>query len=196
MRRFHLMVTKRHEPAGATQSRAGISAAGSAGAGLVEGGWWLARTEDRSPPNIHAPGTGQKKSTKRKSRLKAAFFWRREAESNRPGRICSPLHNRFAIAPCSFQPECRIFPADYKSIDTSTRVAEVIKPGHLTPTTLGQQQYSSVRLKRESRIQLSLLRTRRAKPRPSGKIWSGRRDSNSRPQPWQGCALPTELLPR
>ena len=28
------------------------------------------------------------------------------------------------------------------------------------------------------------------------KIWSGKRDSNSRPQPWQGCALPTELFPR
>ena len=28
------------------------------------------------------------------------------------------------------------------------------------------------------------------------KFWSGRRVSNSRPQPWQGCALPTELLPR
>ncbi len=27
------------------------------------------------------------------------------------------------------------------------------------------------------------------------KTWSGRRVSNSRPQPWQGCALPTELLP-
>src|SRR5690606_12232115 len=27
------------------------------------------------------------------------------------------------------------------------------------------------------------------------KFWSGRRVSNSRPQPWQGCALPTELLP-
>jgi hypothetical protein len=26
--------------------------------------------------------------------------------------------------------------------------------------------------------------------------WSGRRVSNSRPQPWQGCALPTELLPQ
>src|SRR5471032_1806175 len=26
-------------------------------------------------------------------------------------------------------------------------------------------------------------------------IWSGRRGSNSRPQPWQGCALPAELLP-
>src|SRR5260370_30962742 len=26
--------------------------------------------------------------------------------------------------------------------------------------------------------------------------WSGRRDSNQRHQPWQGCTLPTELLPR
>ena len=27
------------------------------------------------------------------------------------------------------------------------------------------------------------------------RIWSGKRDSNSRPQPWQGYALPTELFP-
>ena len=27
------------------------------------------------------------------------------------------------------------------------------------------------------------------------RIWSGKRVSNSRPQPWQGCALPTELFP-
>ena len=27
------------------------------------------------------------------------------------------------------------------------------------------------------------------------KIWSGKRDSNSRPRPWQGRALPTELFP-
>ena len=26
-------------------------------------------------------------------------------------------------------------------------------------------------------------------------IWSGKRDSNSRPRPWQGRALPTELFP-
>ena len=26
--------------------------------------------------------------------------WRREPESNRPTRICNPVHNRFAIAPC------------------------------------------------------------------------------------------------
>ena len=28
-----------------------------------------------------------------------------------------------------------------------------------------------------------------------GLLLSGKRDSNSRPQPWQGCALPTELFP-
>jgi hypothetical protein len=27
-------------------------------------------------------------------------------------------------------------------------------------------------------------------------LWSGKRDSNPRPQPWQGCALPAELFPR
>src|ERR1035437_5231070 len=27
-------------------------------------------------------------------------------------------------------------------------------------------------------------------------VQSGKRDSNTRPQPWQGCALPTELFPR
>ena len=26
--------------------------------------------------------------------------------------------------------------------------------------------------------------------------WSGKRDSNSRPRPWQGRALPTELFPQ
>ncbi len=35
--------------------------------------------------------------------------------------------------------------------------------------------------------------TNEAQPIPT---WSGRRDSDSRPQPWQGCALPTELLPQ
>ena len=30
---------------------------------------------------------------------------------------------------------------------------------------------------------------------PSYKSWSGRRDSNPRHQPWQGCTLPTELRP-
>ena len=29
---------------------------------------------------------------------------------------------------------------------------------------------------------------------PPRQLWSEKRDSNSRPQPWQCCALPTELL--
>ena len=33
-------------------------------------------------------------------------------------------------------------------------------------------------------------------PKPCPLHWSGRRDSNPRPRPWQGRALPTELLPR
>ena len=60
-------------------------------------------------------------------------LWRRGPESNRPTRICNPVHNRFATAP-------RLH---YYMFD-----------------------------------------------------WSGKRVSNSRPQPWQGCALPTELFPR
>ena len=31
---------------------------------------------------------------------------------------------------------------------------------------------------------------------PNGFVWSGKRDSNSRPSPWQGDALPTELFPQ
>ena len=71
--------------------------------------------------------------------LRALKNWRRGPESNRPTRICNPVHNRFATAP-------------------------KMKKGEMTFPFL--------------------------------EIWSGRRVSNSRPQPWQGCALPTELLPQ
>src|SRR2546421_6041622 len=33
-------------------------------------------------------------------------------------------------------------------------------------------------------------------PNSDKTIWSGRRDSNPLPQPWEGRALPGELLPR
>ena len=73
--------------------------------------------------------------------------WRRGPESNRPTRICNPVHNRFATAP---------------------------------PT---------------NKLCVTAYYTQKS-PSFSSKTWSGRRVSNSRPQPWQGCALPTELLPR
>ncbi len=42
-----------------------------------------------------------------------------------------------------------------------------------------------------------LVHTKNARNRPL-RLYSlsGKRDSNSRPQPWQGCALPTELFPQ
>ena len=44
------------------------------------------------------------------------------------------------------------------------------------------------KIKRKGRAASSNFRLSRG-------IWSGKRVSNSRPQPWQGCALPTELFP-
>ncbi len=41
----------------------------------------------------------QKKEKPRRSGALSRSTWRREPESNRPKRLCRPLHNRFAIAP-------------------------------------------------------------------------------------------------
>ncbi len=47
------------------------------------------------------------------------------------------------------------------------------------------------------RIVYFVLRNLTQQKRPFEKdLLSGKRDSNSRPQPWQGCALPTELFPQ
>src|SRR5215208_4164492 len=47
-------------------------------------------------------------------------------------------------------------------------------------------------------LQLIILpaHSRPNRGRVSAPKTSGKRDSNPRPQPWQGCALPTELFPR
>src|SRR3989338_7910511 len=58
-----------------------------------------------------------------------AGIWRREPESNRPTRICNPVHNRFAIAPCCgthakmIKGKRKSFPLDLereKSLELST----------------------------------------------------------------------------
>ena len=47
------------------------------------------------------------------------------------------------------------------------------------------------------RIIRFMLRNLAQQKRPSEKdLVSGKRDSDPRPQPWQGCALPTELFPQ
>jgi hypothetical protein len=46
------------------------------------------------------------------------------------------------------------------------------------------------------RARRTLKKTKPRRTEVSSAIWSGKRDSNSRPRPWQGRALPTELFPR
>ena len=43
---------------------------------------------------------------------------------------------------------------------------------------------------------ISFPKRKKAVPRLLFSFWSGKRDSNPRQLPWQGSALPTELLPQ
>ena len=88
-------------------------------------------------------------------------------ELNRRTGICSPLHNHSATEPVG----CAVYPPRPAASATLHR-----KPA----------------LRRPKRKNL-VVRTRF---RRGMEIWSGIRGSNSRPHPWQGCALPTELFPR
>ena len=56
--------------------------------------------------------------------------------------------------------------------------------------TLPPAPRSRSRTIRESRCAAVAQRTGLQNRRQSAGNWSGRRDSNPRPQPWQGCALP------
>ena len=89
------------------------------------------------------------KKTALNSKELRAVIWRRGPESNRPTRICNPVHNRFATAPFL-----------------------VTKKGSCCFPNLQRDVGSSFN------------------------VWSGIRGSNSRPIPWQGIALPTELIPQ
>ena len=48
----------------------------------------------------------------------------------------------------------------------------------------------------ELELQASQLKSATFIKIKTAKSWSGKRGSNSRPQPWQGCALPAELFPQ
>ena len=49
--------------------------------------------------------------------------WRRGPESNRPTRICNPVHNRFATAPCAEKREAHGFPHSNLERETSLELA-------------------------------------------------------------------------
>src|ERR1700754_5339914 len=86
------------------------------------------------------------------------------------------------------------FVSNYPGAGDESRTRDL----NLGKVALYQLSYSRMILTASQRIAcLCLFATALHLPQhAASKIWSGRRVSNSRPQPWQGCALPTELLPR
>src|SRR4026207_944220 len=94
--------------------------------------------------------------------LSALHLWCRGRESN-PHGPCGPTDFKSAASPSSATPAIRSLdrlPSWRRRAD-SNRLIEV--------------------------LQTSALATWLRRP---SVIWSGKRDSNPRPQPWQGCALP------
>ncbi len=111
-----------------------------------------------------------KRWRKKTTRLPWSFFsnWRPRSELNRRTRICSPLHNHSATRPVTCH---SILPAAASACNRCKPSPEKTKPR-------GRGFVSE-----DDSVTGGPL------------IWSGKRDSNSRPRPWQGRALPTELFP-
>ena len=113
------------------------------------------------------------------------LFWRRGRESNPSRRLCRPLHNRFATSPEGI---VRLLSWTVMFHINRRRIASLHSGAGEESRTL------DLNLGKVALYQLSYSRTECFTITAPGN-WSGRRVSNSRPQPWQGCALPTELLP-
>ena len=92
------------------------------------------------------------------------------------GRSLGPLGHR-----------CVISSSFYSSVST-TQVAS-------TASTSRQKLKTSPRKKLKHTVDIQNAQTQSAQLKHF-ELLSGRPGSNRRPQPWQGCALPTELRPR
>ncbi len=69
--------------------------------------------------------------------------------------------------------------------------AETREPDHLLEAACcGLSRKPLNNLPHSRRFFRQLLELKRGKPVAFPGMWSGKRGSNSRPQPWQGCALP------
>ena len=99
--------------------------------------------------------------------------WRLGPESNRRTRICNPLHHHSATQPL---------------VTISTIHVEISSLADLNTGLKKQMPRTASRPRHRCRSWPAL-------PTNCG-IWSGKPGSNRRPQPWQGCALPTELRPQ
>src|SRR5690606_13903336 len=104
-------------------------------------------------------------------------------------RILSPLRlpvsppGRRADDPTTKKPRARRGPLDWRPGPELNRRPRICSPLHNHSATLPDG--------------LSIVPNTTNPGKPGFVwIWSGKRDSNSRPRPWQGRALPTELFPR
>ena len=103
---------------------------------------------------------------KRPPSLGTVCVWRPRRESNPSKRICNPVHNQSATRPVTGRKH--IACADQMPVPHLVQKNKTPRTGFC--------------------LTVPILLERR--------IWSGKRDSNSRPRPWQGRALPTELFPQ
>ena len=83
----------------------------------TEGEWNGARNRSRTGTALRPRDFKSLVSTH--STIRAEGRWRREPESNRPTRICNPVHNRFAIAPLSRKKGSCCFPLNVGAGDES-----------------------------------------------------------------------------
>jgi hypothetical protein len=90
--------------------------------------------------------------------------------------MCSFFYLEEIEAPVGFEPTNKGF-ADLRLRPLGYSALLYIYLDHSCPPEAGEQQRKKIK---------STLRG----------YWSGKRDSNPRHQPWQGCALPTELFPQ
>ena len=113
---------------------------------------------------------GRKRPLRDLSAQGSAHKWRPGSESNRRTRLCRPLHDHSATWP-------------------SHSAASLAACGTKNKTSACPRfrEHIGVACYGESHGRTPIIRSRN---------WSGKRDSNSRPRPWQGRALPTELFPR
>ena len=115
--------------------------------------------------------------------------WRLRPESNRCTRICNPLHSHSATQPFFLIN----IPASRAVSSTPGTIPDAVslkKPS----VEKGPKGYCF-----PAKVMNLVLSRGIKNPGLAGVfycIWSGKRDSNSRPQPWQGCALPAELFPQ
>ncbi len=107
--------------------------------------------------------------------------WRVRRRGVSPGRVCrltgyAVLRDGPAVS-LSLDPQPKPLPLRLTPFRAATGKMLVSNRGHHVDTTAQNNK---------GRLTAALSQASDL----SQKIWSGRRDSNPRPQPWQGCALP------